>query len=180
MSKTPNSLAPHSGGPILPYIIVGFGDDSWGLLDSSTGHYLLHEGALRVFTKPSEAEAVAKGLIDAGHYGKALTPLLFDPLLGASGLPRRKHVCTGHFGFQDQTRSQKPATAKTQLYSVPAKAYISGGLEYCTAVVRAGSPKKAVALVRFAGMFYDDAGCGVQLIEDTGEPGIIARYTRAE
>lgn len=87
MNTTPNALAPHSGGPILPYVIVGFGDDSWGLMDGRTGHYALFGDELRLFSKASAVEEVAARYVSSG------TDLMtFGPLLGPNGKPRGRNI----------------------------------------------------------------------------------------
>jgi hypothetical protein len=89
MNTTPNALAPHSGGPILPYVIVGFGDDSWGLMDGRTGQYsTVLGGPLRLFSKASSAEEAASRYLAGGS--KAAFP--FGPLLHEDGKPRVRSI----------------------------------------------------------------------------------------
>lgn len=85
MNTAPNALAPHSGGPALPYIIVGFGDDSWGLQDGRTGDYALVEGRLRLYSKASSAEALAARLKTGPS---TLAAFGFGPLYKADGTTR--------------------------------------------------------------------------------------------
>lgn len=90
MNATPNALAPHSGGSLLPYVIVGFGDDTWGIMDGRTGHYALVGDRLRLFRKPGSAERAAARYVGP----EAITarhPFSFGPYLRA-GQPRERSI----------------------------------------------------------------------------------------